>query len=128
MPRLITFAKNLRKNSTDAEKLLWHHLRAKQFGDLKFRRQQVIGKYIVDFVCFVKKIVVELDGSQHADQENKIKDQIRDQWLKSQGFTVLRFWDNDVLKNIDGVWDKIEKYLIPLSLNLSHKGRGNREI
>ncbi|MFH2018488.1 MAG: DUF559 domain-containing protein [bacterium] len=113
MKSLITFAKNLRENSTDAEKLLWRYLRAKQFGYLKFRRQQIIGKYIVDFVCFAKKIIVELDGSQHADVDNKLKDQVRDQWLKSQGFTVLRFWDNDVLKNIRGVWDEIEKYFHP---------------
>ncbi len=113
MNHLITFAKNLRENSTDAERLLWHYLRAKQFGDLKFRRQQIIGKYIVDFVCFAKKIVIELDGSQHADVDNKLKDKIRDRWLGSQGFIVLRFWDNDVLKNIEGVWGEIEKQLHP---------------
>lgn len=113
MKSLITFAKNLRKNSTDAENLLWRYLRAKQFGDLKFRRQQVLGKYIIDFVCFAKKIAIELDGSQHGEVKNKLKDNIRDEWLKSQGFTVLRFWDNDVLKNIDGVWEEIEKHLHP---------------
>jgi very-short-patch-repair endonuclease len=113
MPRLITFAKNLRKNSTEAEKLLWHYLRAKQLGDLKFRRQQAIGKYIVDFVCFNKKIIIELDGGQHAEERNRTRDQIRDQWLKSQGFIVLRFWDNDVLKNIEGVWEEIAKYCCP---------------
>ncbi|MBI4652697.1 endonuclease domain-containing protein [Candidatus Kuenenbacteria bacterium] len=71
MSYLIPFAKNLRKNSTEAEKLLWRYLRTKQFNNLKFRRQQVIGKYIVDFVCFNKKIIIKLDGGQHAEKQNK---------------------------------------------------------
>ena len=113
MSHLVTFAKNLRKNSTEAEKLLWRYLKAKQLGDLKFRRQEIIGKYIVDFVCFAKKIIIELDGSQHAEEKNKIKDQVRDQWLRDQGFVVLRFWDNDVLKNIEGAWEEIAKHCCP---------------
>jgi very-short-patch-repair endonuclease len=75
----ISFAKDLRKRSTDAERLLWRHLRAKRICGLKFRRQQCIGDYIVDFVCFEKRIVIELDGGQHAD--NREKDKVRDSWL-----------------------------------------------
>src|SRR6185436_3954075 len=87
------FAKKLRNNQTDAENYLWYLLRKKNFG-FKFRRQAVIGKYIVDLACFSKKLVIEIDGSQH---RNNPKDKIRDEWLISQGFKVLRFWDNEVL-------------------------------
>jgi very-short-patch-repair endonuclease len=96
-------AKALRKHSTDAEKLLWRYLRAKQLGGVKFRRQQPIGKYIVDFVCFSHKLVIELDGGQHAQLHERRKDRYRDAWLKDQGFKVLRFWNSDVLGNIEGV-------------------------
>lgn len=113
MSRLVIFARNLRKSSTEAEKLLWRYLRAKQLKGLKFRRQQIIGKYIVDFVCFDKKIIIELDGSQHAKEKNKLKDQARTQWFKNQGFIVVRFWDNEVLKNIKGVWEKIARHCFP---------------
>ncbi|MGE0082996.1 MAG: endonuclease domain-containing protein [Desulfococcaceae bacterium] len=103
---LVKKAKELRKNSTDAEKILWHHLRAKQLG-AKFRRQEPIGKYIVDFVCYSKRLVLEIDGGQHALAENSIEDKKRDFFLNSQGFKVLRFWNNDVLKNTEGVIKKI---------------------
>ena len=73
----------------------------RQLNGLKFRRQQPIGNYIVDFACFEKRVVVEVDGGQH--QEKKDKDIERDKWLQSQGFQILRFWDNEVLKNIEGV-------------------------
>jgi len=96
-------AKNLRKNSTDAERLLWKYLRAKQIEGYKFRRQEPIGKYIVDFVCFEKTLIVELDGGQHTGD----KDVNRDSWLNTQGFKVLRFWNHDVLINIAGVVEMI---------------------
>ncbi len=96
-------AKNLRKNSTDAERVLWKVLRAKQVEGLKFRRQEPIGKYIVDFVCFEKDLIVEVDGGQHSEAV----DAGRDAWLRSQGFTVLRFWNHDVLQNIEGVLEVI---------------------
>jgi len=72
--KLTPFAENLRKRATDTERLIWRHLRAKHFKGLKFRRQQPMGKYIVDFVCFEKKIIIELDGGQHAMQLEKQKD------------------------------------------------------
>ena len=105
----IDLARDLRKRSTDAERLLWRHLRARQLEGSRFRRQQPIGEYIVDFVCLEKQIVVEVDGGQHA--EEKDKDGIRDAWLQAQGFRVLRFWNNEVLNHIDVVVEVIRRRL-----------------
>jgi very-short-patch-repair endonuclease len=105
---LTPIAQDLRKNPTEAEKHLWHILRGKGMG-VKFRRQAVIGRYIVDFVCFEKKLVIEIDGGQHHQNQNDVK---RDEWLKSQGFDVIRFWNNDVLGNLDGVFEEIAARLI----------------
>lgn len=96
-------ARILRSNSTAAEAHIWNMLRLKSLG-VKFRRQAVIGKYIVDFVCFEKRLIVEIDGGQHLDND---ADKIRDAWLKAEGFEVLRFWNNDVLKDREGVLEKI---------------------
>ena len=104
----IKFAKNLRKNVTDTEKYLWKYLRENQLEGFKFRRQQPIGKYIIDFVNLERKIIIELDGGQ--DLENK-EDQLRDRWLEEQGYEVLRFWDNEVFMNIEGVLEFIRKKL-----------------
>ena len=104
----IKFAKNLRKNVTDTEKYLWKFLRGNQLEGFKFRRQQPIGKYIIDFVNLERKIIIELDGGQ--DLENK-EDQLRDRWLEEQGYEVLRFWDNEVFMNIEGVLEFIRKKL-----------------
>ena len=100
-------AQLLRINATDAEKHLWDVLRLKNLG-FKFRRQAIIGPYIVDFICFEKGLILEVDGGQHADNRN---DQERDRWLKQRGYKVLRFWNNDVLGNRDGVIEKITEYL-----------------
>ncbi len=100
-------ARELRKNATDAEKLLWQRLRSKQVGGLKFRRQEPIGYYIVDFVCFSHKLVIELDGGHHAQPDQKQYDHQRDEWLRGQGFVVLRFWNSDVFENIEGVMESI---------------------
>jgi very-short-patch-repair endonuclease len=86
---------------------LWRHLRAKQLGGFKFRRQQPMGNYIVDFVCLEKRIIIELDGGQHTTDTEKMKDHVRDLWFMEQGFKVLRFWNNDVFKNINGVLEVI---------------------
>ena len=103
MPKLMTQrARQLRKNMTDAERRLWYHLRARRFLGLKFRRQQPIGNYIVDFVCFEKKIIIEVDGGQHLEQQADY-DAKRTSWLEGQGFRVFRFWNNDVLKDTDAV-------------------------
>ncbi len=83
-----SFQQQLRANQTDAEKLLWYYLKNKQFLGLKFRRQASIGNYIVDFVCFERKIIIELDGSQHNDNDIKLKDNDRSYWLSDQGFMI----------------------------------------
>ena len=98
-------ARGLRKNPTAAEKVLWGHLRFWQVDGHKFRRQQPVGNYIVDFVCLEKRLIVEVDGGQHAEQGDY--DARRDGWLRDQGFTVLRFWNNDVLSNLAAVSEKI---------------------
>lgn len=105
--KLIRLAKTLRKNATHVEDLLWQKLRARQFEGLKFRRQQPIEDFIVDFVCFEKRIIIELDGGQHA--RDRDRDFERDRFLSEAGFTVLRFWNNEVLENLDGVLEKIRK-------------------
>ena len=112
-------AKRLRSNSTEAEKYLWYMLRNKNLG-VKFRRQVAIDRHIVDFACFERKIVIEVDGGQHAQSE---QDNIRDQWLAGQGFKILRFWNHDVLVNRDGVLEKIVEHLNPPSLALPTRGR-----
>ena len=100
-------ASNLRHNQTDAERMLWMRLRRKQFSGFKFRRQQAIGPYIVDFINFDNRLIIEIDGSQHSQDYMRNKDDIRTMWLQQQGYHVMRFWDNEVLRNIDGVSEKI---------------------
>lgn len=108
MPDKLTFfAKNQRKHSTDAEQLLWRCLRAKRMEGLKFRRQQPIGPYITDFVCFERKIVIEVDGGQHAEFVEK--DRERDRWFKEQDYRVLRFWNHEVLSKTEAVLDAIRR-------------------
>lgn len=98
------FAKSLRQNMTQAEHVLWRYLRAHRLDGQKFRRQQPIGAYVVDFVHFGARLIVEADGGQHNEC---VKDQTRDTWLQEQGFTVLRFWNDDVLKNTEAVLEMI---------------------
>ncbi len=103
-------ARKLRRASTDAERRLWYALRNRQISGHKFRRQHPIGPYIVDFVCPAKKLVVELDGSQHlrsVDYDNK-----RTAEIAREGFRVIRFWNNEVLSNLDGVLRAIEANLM----------------
>ena len=100
------FAKPLRSSSTDAERMLWRHLRSRQLADFKFRRQQVIAPYIVDFVCMERRLVVEVDGGQHAERQRKDAD--RTTFLEAAGFQVIRFWNNEVLANLDGVMSAIQ--------------------
>jgi very-short-patch-repair endonuclease len=98
-------ARELRKNMTDAERRLWSRLRGRQFGGFKFRRQAPIGPYIVDFVCFERKLIVELDGGQHVVRASE--DDARTSWLKSQGFEVLRYWNHDVFGDIGPLLEAI---------------------
>ena len=99
----------MRNNPTDAERLLWNHLRLRQIDGNRFRRQQPLGGYIVDFVCLEKRLIVEVDGGQHSEQ--KTYEEKRTDWLRSQGFVVLRFWDDEVLKQLDNVKEAIWKAL-----------------
>ena len=117
---LTPVARKLRNDPTEAEKHLWCVLRSRNLG-VKFRRQAIIGPYIVDFVCFERKLVIEVDGGQHAQSW---KDILRDEWLSKQGFEVVRFWNQDVLENLDGVFEKIEEHLRSPLPNPPHKGEG----
>ena len=102
---LIQRARYMRANPTDAERKLWHLLRDRRLDHLKWRRQFIVDdRYIVDFACLSHRLIIEADGSQHADSR---EDARRDDWLKLEGFTVLRFWNSDVLTNIDGIADAI---------------------
>jgi very-short-patch-repair endonuclease len=107
-------AKELRSDMPDAESRLWYHLRARRFEGWKFRREVPMGDYIVDFLCEEARLIVEVDGGQHA--ERIARDATRTRWLEGQGYRVVRYWNNDVLGNIEGV-------LETLSLALS-QGRG----
>ncbi len=93
-------ARAMRKEATDAERVMWRMLRSRQFTGLKFRRQLPIGAYIADFACLNPRVIIECDGGQHV--ENAYDDE-RDAWLKAQGFRVFRFWNNHVLRETDGV-------------------------
>jgi len=109
---LRTFQKELRKNQTDAELRLWQQLRGRRFQNFKFRRQQILQGYIVDFVCLEKKLIVELDGGQHAEQIALAYDRKRTKKLQRNGFRVLRFWDNDMLKDSEEVLQVIYRELL----------------
>ena len=98
------FARNMRAEPTDAEAKLWYHLRDGRLNGLKFRRQVPIGGSIVDFVCYERRFAIEVDGGQHADNAGDIE---RDSELRRRGFAVMRFWNDDVLSNIDAVIGKI---------------------
>jgi len=106
-PSLTAYARSLRRNATEAEKHLWRHLRARQIEGVKFRRQQPIEGYIVDFAAFKLRLVIELDGGQHA--ASREKDLERDCCLNRNGFKVLRFWNHEVLGNLEGVLVRIRR-------------------
>ena len=94
-------ANELRRNQTEAEKLLWYRLRDRRLSGYKFRRQFPIGPYVADFACLSAQLIVELDGGQHAEQT--AYDAARDHHIRKEGFGVLRFWNNEVVENLDGV-------------------------
>ena len=107
----LNFAKNMRSNMTKQEQKLWNVLRAKRFYGFKFKRQVLIGDYIVDFLCPEKKLIIELDGGQHNTPEIIKYDNERTEFLVSKGYKVLRFWNNDIQDNLDGVCEVIKKEL-----------------
>ena len=102
-------ARILRHTPTEAESRLWKRLRHKQLDGFRFRRQQPIGQYVVDFFCPEAKLILEIDGGQHMDQEKA--DAERTRWLEAKGYRVVRFWNNDVLANTDGVLLRIHDLL-----------------
>jgi very-short-patch-repair endonuclease len=104
-------ARELRKNPTEAERVLWWHLRLRQLEGYKFRRQQPVGPYIVDFVCFENRLVIELDGGQHGEQV--AYDTERSAWLRAQGLRGLRFWNHEVLQDIEAVKRVIREAVLP---------------
>src|SRR5262249_8687299 len=98
--RPIPVARRLRSNMTDAERKLWFALRDRRLAAFKFRRQVPLGPFIVDFLCYQARLVIEVDGGQHAES---VRDMRRDEWLAANNFRVLRFWNHDVLSNTEGV-------------------------
>jgi len=108
-PKILHRAGELRKQTTPAEKKLWAYLRLMREDGVRFRRQHAIGKFITDFCAPRKKLIIELDGSQHLEQEEY--DQERTNYLKSQGYKVIRFWNNDVINNIESVMIAINQAL-----------------
>jgi adenine-specific DNA-methyltransferase len=122
------FARNLRRNQSDAERRMWRHLKNRALSGFKFRRQCPIGPYIVDFVCLEKMIVIEIDGGQHAVHIQK--DAQRTKNLAMRGFRVLRFWNNEVLANTESVLNTILTALLssPSSPSLLPKGEGSMSL
>lgn len=122
---LLDNAKVLRRTQTDAEQRLWYHLRAHRFMGKKFKRQKPVGRYIVDFVCLEEKLIIELDGGQHAERVDY--DQERDLWLRNQGYTVLRFWNCELMSEMECVLERIRTALCHETLSSSPSpvnGRG----
>ena len=105
------FARDLRRAPTDAEQHVWSKLRRRQLGGHRFRRQHPLGKYTVDFVCLERRLIVELDGGQHGEAGQMEHDRERDQWLKGDGFRVLRFWNHQVFEEWDDVAEEIWRCL-----------------
>lgn len=108
---LLDNAKRLRREMTEAEKKLWYQLRGHRFLGLKFKRQKPVGPYIVDFICTERWLVIELDGGQHQQQNEA--DQIRDLYLQSRGYRVLRFWNHEALAEIEAVLEQIRQAIHP---------------
>ena len=117
-PKLKGRRQRLRKDQTEAEKIVWNCLRKKQFYEIKYYRQYGIGSYILDFYSPKYKLAIELDGAQHAEDQNKEYDAHRSEYLMSHGIQVVRFWNNEVMKNMEGVLYKIAE---AIGINLSQE-------
>ena len=121
-------ARDLREAPTDAESLLWYYLRDRRLANHKFRRQRPIGPYFADFACLEAKLIVELDGGQHAEAAEY--DESRTRFMEAQGFRVLRFWNNEVLAKKDAVLERILQVLLegsPHPSPLPQAGEGARQ-
>jgi very-short-patch-repair endonuclease len=111
-PEIKNFARTMRKEATYAEDKLWQIVRNRGLG-VKFRRQfNIDSKYIADFVCLEKRLIIELDGSQHGDDKHSEYDEIRTEYLNGENFTVLRFWNNEILKESKRIIEKIKFFLV----------------
>ncbi len=109
MKEQIEKSRDLRKNMTPQERKLWYIIKNRQFFGYRFRRQFPLGQYIVDFMCREKKIIIEIDGGQHNEIKNIQYDNKRTEYLISEGYKVIRFWNNDIDKNISGVYNKLKE-------------------
>jgi very-short-patch-repair endonuclease len=105
----VPLARRLRRDTTDAERKLWNCLRDLPMGGSHFRRQASVGPYFADFACHAKRLIIELDGGQHAEKVQSQRDAKRDAYLRTNGYCVLRFWNNDVMHNMEGVLEVIAK-------------------
>jgi very-short-patch-repair endonuclease len=110
-PNLLVFARQLRKEQTDAENLLWHLLRGRNFCGFKFRRQYPMCGYILDFYCHDVGLAVELDGGGHNQEEQQLYDMERTRIIESAGIRIVRFWNNDVLTGMEGVLEELYMHL-----------------
>ena len=104
-------ARVLRRNMTDAERVLWPRLRAKRFAGYKFRRQTAIGRYVADFCCMSAGLIVEADGGGHSEDGDDAYQKRRSAYLRARGYRILRFWNNDIIQNTDAVLDEIFRVL-----------------
>ncbi len=116
--------RDLRRDQTDAEKILWQKLRNRQLYGMKFFRQYSVGPYILDFYCPKSKLAIELDGGQHAEDDQRDYDEHRSEYLEAHGIEVIRFWNNEVLRNIDGVLSRVAERVTP-SIPLKLRGKSN---
>ncbi len=123
--KLKFLARKLRKNQTEAEKILWHKIRKKQVNNLKFYRQKIIGNYIVDFYCSGIKLVIEIDGDLHYTDDSKRYDKIREQYLKNLGLKIYRVNNIDIYKNLEGVLDGLYLEVFKSTPNPSFIKEGN---
>lgn len=120
-PEQVAFARRLRRELTDAERRLWTHLRAGRLAHMRFRRQEPLGPYVVDFVSRRCRLIIELDGGQHNEEDERKRDRARTDWLQTRGYRVLRFWDNEVLLNTEGVLEVIRENLLELTPSPPHR-------
>lgn len=109
--KTIVVRRNLRRQITPTEKLFWYKVSGKQFYNYKFRRQHGIGKYIVDFYCPAKKLIIEIDGDTHATPQAQVPDRIRTKYLESLGYQLIRYQNRDIINNIEGVFEDLHRRL-----------------
>ena len=124
-------AKALRQNQTEHERKLWQHLRGKRFAGFKFRRQQPMDHYIVDFVCHQQQLIIELDGGQHGEDRVVIHDEKRTEYLERSGYQLLRFWNHEIMRQLPDVLDRIDYALttpLPAAARRPSPARGEGKL